>query len=106
VEEGGVQKGRWLPSDFGIGEANLEDLQGGDSQTNAAIIRAILDGEPGPKRDIVVANAAAALFVARKAIELKAAVAMAAESIDSGAGRRKLEKLIEFTARLQHEVVS
>jgi len=106
VEENGVQKGRWQPSDFGVPEASLEDLQGGDSETNATIIRGILEGEPGPKRDIVVANAAAALFVSRKAIDLKSAVAMAVESIDSGSARRKLEKLIEFTARLQHEVVS
>jgi anthranilate phosphoribosyltransferase len=104
VEEGGVQKGRWLPADFGLPEATLEDLQGGDSETNAQIIRGILEGEPGPKRDLVVANSAAALFVARKAIDLKSAVAMAAESIDSGSARRKLEKLIEFSVRLQHEV--
>ncbi len=106
VEENGVQKGRWIPSDFGVQEAKLEDLQGGDSETNAAIIRSLLDGEPGAKRDIVIANASAALFVARKAIDLKTAVAMAAESIDSGAARRKLEKLIEFSARMQHEVAS
>ena len=106
VEENGVQKGRWQPADFGVAEATLEDLQGGDSETNATIIRGILEGEPGPKRDIVVANAAAALFVSRKAIDLKSAVAMAVESIDSGSARRKLEKLIEFTARLQHEVAS
>lgn len=106
VEENGVQKGRWQPADFGLQEATIEDLQGGDSETNAAIIRTILEGEPGAKRDIVIANAAAALFVARKAIDLKAAVAMAAESIDTGAARRKLEKLIEFSARLQHEVFS
>jgi anthranilate phosphoribosyltransferase len=106
VEEGGVQKGRWQPSDFGLPEASLADLQGGDTETNARIIRGILEGEPGAKRDLVVANAAAALFVARKAIDLKSAVAMAAESIDSGAARRKLEKLIEFSVRLQHEVAS
>jgi anthranilate phosphoribosyltransferase len=106
VEENSVQKGRWQPVDFGLPEATVEDLQGGDSETNAAIIRAILEGEAGPKRDIVIANAAAALFVARKAIDLKSAVVMAAESVDSGSARRKLEKLIEFTVRLQHEVAS
>lgn len=106
VEENSVQKGCWQPSDFGLPQAALEDLQGGDSETNAAIIRSVLEGELGPKRDLVIANAAAALFVARKAIDLKSAVAMAAASIDSGAARRKLEKLIEFTARLQHEVAS
>ncbi len=106
VEEDGVQKGRWVPSDFGVEHATLESLQGGDSQTNADIIRALFDGERGAKRDIVIANAAAALFVARKAPDLKSAVALAIESIDSGAARRKLEKLIEFTARLEHQVAS
>ncbi|HEY3457097.1 MAG TPA: anthranilate phosphoribosyltransferase, partial [Bryobacteraceae bacterium] len=57
VEEGRVQKGRWLPSDFGLPQASLDDLKGGDKETNAAIIRAVLAGEPGPCRDIVVANA-------------------------------------------------
>jgi anthranilate phosphoribosyltransferase len=106
VEEGGVQKGRWVPADFGLPVAAIEDLQGGDTEANASIIRAILGAEAGPKRDVVVANAAAALFVARKAIDLKAAVAMAAESIDSGAARAKLERLVEFSARLRHEVAS
>jgi anthranilate phosphoribosyltransferase len=106
VEEGGVQKGRWVPADFGLPETTLAHLQGGDSETNAQIIRAILEGEPGPKRDLVIANASAALLVARKAIDLKSAVAMAGESIDSGAAQRKLEKLIEFSVRLQHEVAS
>jgi anthranilate phosphoribosyltransferase len=105
VEEGRVQKGRWSPADFELPQSSIEDLQGGDSETNAAIIRAIFEGERGPRRDIVVANAAAALFVAQRASDLKSAVAMAAESIDAGAARRKLEQLIEFTARLQHEVV-
>lgn len=106
VEENSVQKGRWTPADFGVPEAKLEDLQGGDSQANAGIIRAVLAGELGAKRDIVIANAAAALFVARKAVDLKTAVTLAAESIDSGAARRKLEKLIEFSARVRHEVAS
>ena len=99
-----MQKGRWLPADFGLAEARLEDLQGGDVSTNAAIIRRVLEGETGAKRDVVVANAAAALFVARKALDLKSAVAMAVESIDGGGARRKLERLIEFSARLRHEV--
>jgi anthranilate phosphoribosyltransferase len=105
VEEGRVQKGRWLPADFGVPQAAVEDLQGGDPETNAAIIRAVLDGETGPRRDIVIANAAAALLVAQHAPDLKSAVAVAAESIDNGSARRKLEKIVEFTATLRHEVV-
>jgi anthranilate phosphoribosyltransferase len=105
VEEGRVQKGRWSPADFDLPQGSIDDLQGGDSETNAAIIRAIFEGERGARRDIVIANAAAALFVAQRASDLKSAVAMAAEAIDAGAARRKLEQVIEFTARLQHEVV-
>ncbi len=105
VEEGRVQKGRWLPSDFGLPQASLDDLKGGDKETNAAIIRAVLAGEPGPCRDIVVANAAAALLVAQRASDLKSAVGLAAQAVDSGAARQKLEQLTEFTARVHHEVI-
>jgi anthranilate phosphoribosyltransferase len=105
VDEGRVQKGRWLPADFGVPQASVEDLHGGDPETNAAIIRSVLEGEPGPRRDIVIANAAAALLVAQHAPDLKSAVAVAGESIDNGSARRKLEKIVEFTAALRHEVV-
>ena len=105
VEDGRVQKGRWSPSDFGVPQSPIEDLKGGDPEMNAGIVQSILDGAPGPKRDIVVVNAAAALLVAQRATDLKDAVELAAESIDSGAARRKLQHLIEFTSNLSHEVV-
>ncbi|MBV8810582.1 MAG: anthranilate phosphoribosyltransferase, partial [Acidobacteriaceae bacterium] len=66
---------------------------------------AVLEGNQGPQRDIVVANAAAALLVAGRATDLKTAVAVAAESIDSGAAKQKLNQLIEYTATLIHETV-
>lgn len=105
VEDGRVQKGRWTPADFGLTPTSIDDLKGGDPGTNANIVRSVLEGEPGPRRDIVVANAAAALLVAQRASDLKAAVSVAAESIDSGAARRKLESVVEFTAALAHETV-
>lgn len=105
VEDGRVQKGRWTPADFGLTPASIDDLKGGDPGTNANIVRSVLEGEPGPRRDIVVANAAAALLVAQRASDLKAAVSVAVESIDSGAARRKLESVVEFTAALAHETV-
>lgn len=105
VEDGRVQKGRWTPVDFGLATATLEDLKGGDPEENAAIVRAVLEGEPGPRRDIVIANAAAALFVAQRAPDLKSAVSLAVESIDSAAARRKMEEVIEFTASFAHETV-
>src|SRR5262249_53517400 len=105
VQDGRVQKGRWTPADFGLEPASGEDLKGGDPGANASIVRSILEGEPGPRRNIVVANAAAALFVAGCAPDLKSAVSLATESIDTGAARRKLEQVIEFTASLAHETV-
>jgi anthranilate phosphoribosyltransferase len=105
VEDGRVQKGRWTPADFGLEPASLEELKGGDPQTNAEIVRSVLTGEPGPRRDIVIANAAAALFLAQRASDLKSAVSLAAESIDSGAAGRKLEHVIAFTANFAHETV-
>ncbi len=105
VEEGRVQKGRWTPVDFGVPQASMEDLKGGDPEMNAGIIRTVLEGQPGAARDIVVVNAAAALFLAQRVPGMKEAVALASETIESGAARRKLEQLIEFTARLKHEVV-
>lgn len=105
VEDGRVQKGRWSPSDFGVPFASIEDLKGGDPERNAEIIRSVLAGEPGPSRDIVIVNAAAALLVGQRASDLKTAVTLAAESLDSGAARAKLEHLLQFTSKLQHEVV-
>ena len=105
VEEGKVKKGRWFPSDFGLEPSAPEDLKGGDAETNAAIIRSVLEGEKGPARDVVVANAAAALIAGQRASELKAAVAIAAESIDSGGARRKLDELIQFTANPNDEAI-
>ena len=100
VEEGRVQKGQWTPADFGVSPSSMDDLSGGDVATNAQIVQAILNGEIGPKRDIVVVNAAAALLCARKTDDLRTAVALAAESIDSGAARGKLEQLAEYVKEL------
>ena len=105
VEDGRVQKGLWSPGDFGVPQATLEDLTGGDAGQNAAIIRDVLTGERGPRRDIVVANAAAALLVAQRAADLKQAVQIAADSIDSGAAHGKLNQLVELASQMKHEVV-
>jgi anthranilate phosphoribosyltransferase len=106
VEDRRVQKGQWNPGDFGVATAATEDLSGGDVEENAEIIRRILNGEPGPKRDIVVVNAAAALLCAQKAEDLKSAVALAREAIDNGTARRKLEQLAQYVKELPvHESV-
>jgi anthranilate phosphoribosyltransferase len=72
-----------VPEDAGLGRARLEELSGGDAKTNAGIIRAILDGEKGPRRDIALLNAAAAIYVGRKAGDIAEGLAMAAEAVDS-----------------------
>jgi anthranilate phosphoribosyltransferase len=105
VEDGRVQKGRWTPADFGLQTALLDDLKGGDSDTNAQIVQSILNGDPGPCREIVLANAAAVIFLAQRAPDLKSALTVAAEAIESGAARSKLDQLIEFTRGLPHETV-
>lgn len=105
VENGRVQKGRWSPADFGLEPSSIEDLKGGDPEMNAQIIRGVFEGEPGPRRDIVVANAAAGFLLAGRVADLKAAVALAVECIDSGGARRKLEQLIEFGAKAAYETV-
>ncbi len=103
VREGVVRSFRVSPEDFGMSRAAIGDLQGGDRAENAQIIRHILGGGDGPKRDIVLMNAAAALVVGGKARDLKEGVGLAAQSIDSGAAQRKLETLVEFSQKLAHE---
>jgi len=85
------------PEDLGLPRAGLDDLRGGDAPENAAITRAVLDGEPGPHRDVVLLNAAAALVAGGLATEMEEGLALAAESIDSGAARAKLDALVAFT---------
>ncbi len=92
VHEGVVRAGRVRPEDFGLARAAIRDLQGGDREENARIIRGLLGGERGPRRDIVLMNAAAALVVGGKARDLKEGVALAASSIDSGSATAKLAR--------------
>jgi anthranilate phosphoribosyltransferase len=80
-------------TEFGLQPAKIEDLAGGDVHRNAAILEAILNGETGPRRDVVLLNAAAALLVADQEEDWPAAIAAAVRSIDSGAAHSKLEAL-------------
>lgn len=81
------------PSEVGIAKAPPAALTGGDAATNARIVREVLGGTPGPARDVVLLNAAAALFIAGRAGGLREGVHRAAEAIDSGAGARVLERM-------------
>ena len=85
------------PSDFGVPKSRGEALKGGDAATNAGIIRGVLDGERGPARDVVLVNAAAALFVAGAAASVGFGVARAAAAVDSGAARSTLEAMAKLS---------
>ncbi|HUF93349.1 MAG TPA: anthranilate phosphoribosyltransferase, partial [Candidatus Limnocylindria bacterium] len=97
VREGMVKTFTVRPEDFGMPRASIEDLRGGDREQNAQIIRDILDGERGPRRDIVLMNAAAALVAGGKGRDLKDGVALAAHAIDTHAARARLDDLIGFS---------
>jgi len=85
------------PEEIGLKPAPLDAILGGDADENAAILISVLDGETGPRRDIVLLNSAAALYVAGKAPSIHAGLALAEQSIDSGAARTALERLVEVT---------
>lgn len=84
-------------ADLGLRRAPLAALAGEDAETNARLIRAVLEGRQDARRDIVLVNAAAALVAAGRAASLEAGLTVAAESIDTGAALRKLEELAEFS---------
>ena len=99
-KEGHVQTYDIKPTDFGIRLADLKQILGGIPEDNAKIIQAILEGkEKGPKRDVVILNAAVALYVAGKASSIKEGISLANDSIDSKKALEKLEKLKEFTQK-------
>jgi len=85
------------PAGYGLEGANLAALRGGDAAENARITRAILGGERGPRRDVVLLNAGMALATAGVAPDLHTGIAMAAESIDAGCARQTLEALVALT---------
>jgi anthranilate phosphoribosyltransferase len=87
----------WTPSDFGVRQADISELRGGDRARNSEIATAVLKGETGAQRDIVLVNSAAALLVSGIAGSPLAAMELAAHSIDSGAAWEKLRRLAEFT---------
>lgn len=87
----------WSPEDFDLQPVPTDALQVDDAEQSAALIRAVLSGQPGPARDIVLANTAAALWLADKADTLAAGVRRAAEAIDSGAAADLLARLAELS---------
>ena len=97
VRNGKVRRLTVTPEEFGVRRAAVEELRGGTPEENARLIREILECKAGPKRDIVVINAAAALVAAGVAENFREAAELAAAAIDSGAARKKLARLVQFT---------
>ena len=98
--DGAVREYKLTAADLGLQESSAEAVHSADShEESAAILRAILSGELGPRRELVLANAAAALYVAGLAETLRAGVSVAEESIDSGAALAKLDELIAESNR-------
>jgi anthranilate phosphoribosyltransferase len=87
------------PADFGLMKATAEALKGGDAATNAKIVRAVLSGEPGRPRDVVLLNAGAALFIGGLATTVREGITAAAAAIDRGAALTVLEQLIAVSHR-------
>ena len=85
------------PEQFGFQTAPLEALAGGSAEENAQMIRGVLAGEPGPRRDVVLLNAAPAIVAGGAAKTWKEGIQLAKESIDSGAALKKLRELREFS---------
>ncbi len=94
LKDGEVSTFDVTPEEAGLPLAQPADLKGGDAETNALAITAMLDGHPGPYRDVVLYNSAGALVIAGKADSLKDGVKMASEAIDSGKARAVLDGLI------------
>lgn len=108
VGDGGHERRTYVvePAALGLAMSGLGDLAGGDADQNAAAVRAVLAGTPGPHRDVVLLNAAAAFVVADRAGDLAAGMELAASSIDSGAARETLDRFVAASQRLAAEAPS
>jgi anthranilate phosphoribosyltransferase len=97
VDDEAIRRREVVPADFGLEPAPAGAFQGGDAAMNADLLRGVLNREHGPYRDVVLANASAALVAAGKAQTFLEGVQCASEALDSGAALKTLEALIEFT---------
>ena len=91
------------PEEFGMTRVTIEELRGGDAEQNAALLRRVLDGEPGPHLDVVLLNAGAALYIAERAPDIAEGVAAARAAVAGGAARAKLDALVAVSRRLRAE---
>lgn len=103
IKDGWVKNYVITPEQFGLERCTKEDLAGGTPEENAAITRSVLGGEKGPRRNAVLMNAGASLYIGGKADSMKDGIALAAELIDSGKALETLEKLIKISNRPEVE---
>jgi anthranilate phosphoribosyltransferase len=94
LENGTIREFTLTPGDFGLAACTLDEIRGGDGEHNAAALKAILDGAENAYRDVSVANAAAALVISGKAADIRDGVALASQSITTGAARAALDRLV------------
>ncbi|MFH1877912.1 MAG: anthranilate phosphoribosyltransferase, partial [Candidatus Omnitrophota bacterium] len=97
LKNGVIRSFQVSPSDFGVRKASLNDIKGGSALNNARLIRGILSGKKGPRRDIVLMNAGLALMAAGKAGSFREGADLAEKTIDSGKAEEKLDQFIQFT---------
>lgn len=97
VNEGRIRTRRIAPEDVGLARAALEDLLVEGLEGSVAVVRSVLDGETGPRRDMVLLNAGAAIYVGGKADTLKDGLRAAADSVDSGGAKEALQRLVELS---------
>jgi anthranilate phosphoribosyltransferase len=97
VVDGGVHERVIDPLELGIERCKPDDLRGGSPEVNAHMIRSILSGADGPKRDAILLNAAGAIAAAGHAEDLREGLAAAQAAVASGAARERLDELVEFS---------
>lgn len=85
------------PEQFGLARCLMQELKGGDAAANAAIVQAVLDGQTGPRRDVVLFNAAYSMLAAGRCKTVQEGISLAADAIDTGAARAQLQKLQALT---------
>ena len=97
ARDGRVSRYEIEPGDVGLKSAPIEAIAGGDPEHNASIVRSVLGGEKGPRRDVLLINAGAGIFAAGLAPDIAGGVRLAAESIDGGRARAALDSLVELS---------
>ena len=101
LRDGSVRRYSFSAQDLGLPRVAIDRIAGGTKEDNAAALRRVFRGEPGPFREVVAANAAAALMVGGAAESLREGVELAQRTIDGGAALDKLQALVELSQRLE-----